>query len=66
MFNPQAFIREQVQEMKETAGDAKVVSATSGGVDSVTCAALANRAIGKQLRTVFIDDGLMRLNEGKQ
>jgi GMP synthase (glutamine-hydrolysing) len=64
MFNPKQFIKEQVEEIRNTVGDKKVVSATSGGVDSVACAAIANQAIGKQLKTFFIDDGLMRLNEG--
>ena len=65
MFNPKTFIKKQVKEMKDTVGDARVVSATSGGVDSVACAAIANKAVGKNCTTIFIDDGLMRLNEGK-
>jgi len=57
------FIEERISEMKRIVGDKKAVVATSGGVDSVTCAFLAHRALGKKLTIIFIDDGLMREGE---
>ena len=46
--------------------DTKVVVAMSGGVDSSVVAALLQKAIGKQLTCVFVDNGLLRLNEADQ
>jgi GMP synthase (glutamine-hydrolysing) len=62
-FNPQRFIEEKSKELKGIIGDKKAICATSGGVDSMTCALLAHRVIGDRLTTLFIDDGLMRENE---
>jgi GMP synthase (glutamine-hydrolysing) len=62
-FNPKKFIDEKTRELKSVIGDRKAVCATSGGVDSMTCALLAHKIIGNQLTTIFIDDGLMRENE---
>ena len=62
-MDTQQFINDQINEIKRTVGDGKAVSALSGGVDSATCTALANRALGDRLISLFIDDGLMRLNE---
>lgn len=59
------FIARQVEEIKRAAGSARAISALSGGVDSSTCTMLASRALGARLRSVFIDDGLMRENEPK-
>jgi len=57
------FIKEKQEEIKANVGSGKVISAISGGVDSVTCTVLAHRVIPEQLKVVFIDDGLMRENE---
>jgi len=62
----QKFIRSHGREMIRTVGDAGVISALSGGVDSSVCTVLAHRALGKKLQVVFIDDGLMRHNEPRQ
>jgi len=62
MINPKKFIKDKIKEIKETVGKDKALVATSGGVDSLTCALLTSRA-GVNLSCVFIDDGLMRLNE---
>jgi len=62
-FDTKRFIEEQVKEMKKKVGNRIAICATSGGVDSMVCAALAHRAIGKNLIALFIDDGLMRENE---
>ncbi|RLI91495.1 MAG: glutamine-hydrolyzing GMP synthase subunit GuaA [Candidatus Altiarchaeales archaeon] len=62
-FDAKKFIEEKSKELKDTIGDEKAICATSGGVDSMTCALLAHKVIGDQLTTLFIDDGLMRENE---
>jgi len=61
-----AFIREAVEEIRETVGDKKVVFGLSGGVDSSVAAVLLHRAIGRQLICVFVDNGLLRLGEAQK
>ena len=61
-----AFIAEQVKEIREQVGDKKVLLALSGGVDSSVVAALLIRAIGKQLVCVHVNHGLMRKGESEQ
>jgi GMP synthase (glutamine-hydrolysing) len=56
-------IEQRIKEIKETVGSERAISALSGGVDSSTCTVLAHRAIGSNLRVIFIDDGLMREKE---
>ena len=55
-----------IRQIRETVGTGKVLLALSGGVDSSVCAALLAEAIGSQLTCVFVDHGLMRLNEGDE
>lgn len=55
-----------IREIREKVGDGKVLLALSGGVDSSVAAALIAEAIGNQLTCVFVDHGLMRLNEGDE
>ena len=55
-----------VAAIREKVGTGKVLLALSGGVDSSVCAALLAEAIGSQLTCVFVDHGLMRLNEGDE
>ncbi len=57
-------IEEAVQAIREQVGDEEVILGLSGGVDSSVAAALIHRAIGDQLTCVFVDHGLLRLNEG--
>lgn len=59
-----SFVTRCVAECREKIGDAKVVLALSGGVDSTVVAALLHRAIGEKLHCVFVDHGLLRKNEG--
>ena len=57
-------IAEAVASVREQVGDEEVILGLSGGVDSSVAAALIHRAIGDQLTCVFVDHGLLRLNEG--
>jgi len=57
------FVEESVRAIRETVGDKRVLLGLSGGVDSSVTAALLHKAIGKQLTCVFVDNGLLRLNE---
>ncbi len=57
-------IEEAVQKIREQVGEEEVILGLSGGVDSSVAAALIHRAIGDQLTCVFVDHGLLRLNEG--
>ncbi len=60
----ESFIEKTVAELKEQIGDRGVVLGLSGGVDSSVAAALLSKAVGKQLTCVFVDQGLMRKDEG--
>ena len=57
------FIEEQTQELRQTVGDQIAINALSGGVDSSVVTALGHRALGKQFKTVLVDNALMRKNE---
>jgi GMP synthase (glutamine-hydrolysing) len=58
------YIEEAVARIRAQVGDEEVILGLSGGVDSSVAAALIHRAIGDQLTCVFVDHGLLRLNEG--
>jgi GMP synthase (glutamine-hydrolysing) len=58
------YIAEAVDSIRKQVGDEEVILGLSGGVDSSVAAALIHRAIGDQLTCVFVDHGLLRLNEG--
>jgi len=60
------FIEEQIAAIRQTVGDAKAITALSGGVDSSVVTVLGHRALGKKLKTVFIDSALMRQSEPQQ
>jgi GMP synthase (glutamine-hydrolysing) len=60
-----SYIDEAVARIREQVGDEDVLLGLSGGVDSSVAAALIHRAIGDQLTCVFVDHGLLRLNEGR-
>ena len=59
-------IAEQIERIREQVGDARVISALSGGVDSAVSTALVHEAIGDQLTAVFVDHGLLRKGEREQ
>lgn len=65
-WTPAAFVEETVAKLKEQIGDKKVVMALSGGVDSTVAAMLINKAIGKNLYCIFVDNGLLRKGEFEQ
>jgi GMP synthase (glutamine-hydrolysing) len=62
-LNPKKFIEDQIRIIKETVGEGRAVNALSGGVDSSVVTALGYRALGEHLKTVFIENGLMREGE---
>jgi GMP synthase (glutamine-hydrolysing) len=62
-WTPQNFIHETVEKLKKQIGEDKVILGLSGGVDSSVAAALLHQAIGDRLHCIFIDNGLLRLNE---
>ena len=65
-LNTDQFIAAQVAAIQQEAGDRIAVSALSGGVDSAVVTLLAHRALGSQLKTLFIENGLMREGEAQQ
>ena len=65
-FELSDYLDEQIAKVRTRVGDQRVLLALSGGVDSSVCAALLSRAIPGQLTCIFVDTGLMRLDEGDQ
>ena len=61
-----SFIGKAVEEIKGEVGEKKVILGLSGGVDSSVTAMLLNRALGKQLTCIFVDNGLLRKGEGER
>ena len=62
-WTPESFIKRTVENIKQRVGSANVICGLSGGVDSSVAAVLVHRAIGNQLTCVFVNNGLLRLNE---
>jgi len=65
-LNTEQFIHEKAEEIKSTVKDGWAINALSGGVDSSTVTLLGHRALGDRLKTVFIENGLMRAGEAEQ
>ncbi len=65
-LNPSQFINEKVSEIRNIAGNGTAINALSGGVDSSVVTMLGHQALGKNLKTVFINNGLMREGEPLQ
>jgi GMP synthase (glutamine-hydrolysing) len=65
-WNMPDYVSEAVAKIKSQVGSEEVILGLSGGVDSSVAAALIHKAIGKQLTCVFVDHGLLRLNEARQ
>lgn len=66
LWTPASIIEDAIQTVRKQVGKDKVLLGLSGGVDSSVVAALLHRAIGDQLTCVFVDNGLLRKNEGDQ
>jgi len=62
-MNCKAFVEEQISQIRQTVGNATAINALSGGVDSSLVTVLGHRALGDRLKTVFIDNDLMRQGE---
>jgi GMP synthase (glutamine-hydrolysing) len=65
-WTPQGILADQVAKVRAQVGDARVICALSGGVDSAVAAAIVHRAVGDQLTCVFVDHGLLRAGEREQ
>ncbi len=61
-----SFIERVVSKVRERVGQSHVICALSGGVDSTVVAVLLNKAIGKRLHCIFVDNGLLRQKEGEE
>lgn len=62
-LRPDEFTKQRIEEISSTVGEALAVNALSGGVDSSTVTMLGHKALGKRLKTYFVDSGLMREQE---
>jgi GMP synthase (glutamine-hydrolysing) len=65
-WTPESIIQTSIDNIRDQVGSQKVLSAVSGGVDSSVATALVHKAIGDQLSAVFINHGMLRLNEQEQ
>jgi GMP synthase (glutamine-hydrolysing) len=65
-WTPEHFVDSEVARIRELVGDKRVICGLSGGVDSSVAAALVHRAVGDRLTCIFVDHGLLRLNEREQ
>ncbi|MFN0315038.1 MAG: glutamine-hydrolyzing GMP synthase [Burkholderiales bacterium] len=65
-WNMPDYVQEAIEKIRSQVGSDEVILGLSGGVDSSVAAALIHRALGKQLICVFVDTGLLRLNEAQQ
>ena len=66
LWNMRSFIEETIESVRNRVGDSEVVLGLSGGVDSSVVAALLHRALGNKVHSIFVDNGLLRLDEEKQ
>jgi len=62
-WTPESFIDSAIREIREKTGDEKIILGLSGGVDSTVAAVLLHKAVGNNLKCIFVDNGLLRKNE---
>ena len=65
-LNTERFINERVKEIQNIVGDGTAINALSGGVDSSVVTMIGHRALGSRLRTIFVENGIMRAGEAEQ
>ncbi len=65
-LDPGWFINKKTEDLRNTVGNGKAINALSGGVDSSVVTLLGHKALGKKLRTIFVENGLMREGESEQ
>ncbi len=65
-WTPKSFVETAIKEIREKVGGSHVICALSGGVDSAVAALIVQRAIWDRLHCIFVDTGLLRLNEAKE
>jgi len=65
-WTPKSFVETAIKDIRQRAGDATVICGLSGGVDSAVAAVILQRAIWDKLRCIFVDTGLLRLNEAEE
>jgi GMP synthase (glutamine-hydrolysing) len=65
-WSAKSVIEEQVEKVRAQVGDGRVICGLSGGVDSSVAALLVHKAVGKRLTCIYVDHGMMRLNETEQ
>jgi len=64
-WSMRSFVETSIEHIRETVGDDPIICALSGGVDSSVTAALVSLAVGRRLTSIFVDNGLLRKNEGE-
>ncbi len=65
-WTPKSFVETKIKDIKEKVGESRVICGLSGGVDSAVAAVIISRAILDRLHCIFVDTGLLRLNEAKE
>jgi GMP synthase (glutamine-hydrolysing) len=65
-LDPEQFVKDKVADIRNTVGEGTAINALSGGVDSSVVTMLGHRALGKKLRTIFVENGIMRQGEAGQ
>ena len=65
-WTPESYIKTTVEDIKNRVGSERVLCGVSGGVDSTVAAVLISKAVGDRLTCVFVDNGLLRMDEDRK